>query len=415
MKKILPITASFLLASALLFNGCDTGSDESLFQILVSNSSDLDFTDLLVEAELPAADEMLPDSLLEKLVLSSGESHPWQLADYDRDGHPDKLLILTDVSAGEKKLISALAVEDPVSFIQRAQAEISVKTGGAWEDRVYQGGSFENVKCLRVPDENTDHSFYIRYEGPGWESDKVGYRFYLDWRNAVDIFGKMTPGMVLQDVGQDGFDSYHEPDDWGMDILKVGESLGLGSIGIWEEGKANRVAVTDSVSCRIVSSGPIQAEIETNYYGWQAGTVKTDLRSVLSISAGSRLTHHQLKTSAELENLCTGIVIDPNASFSISGSESQEWMYLSSYGLQSLAGDNLGMAVLFRSADLLEITEDEHSKVVVLEPSGGQLEYYFLAAWEKEQDGIRDEAEFKTYLEQTISRLSNPPEVSVKY
>jgi hypothetical protein len=78
-------------------------------------------------------------------------------------------------------------------YQKRTQAEISVKTGGHFENRKYIGGDFENVNYLRVPDEHTDHSYYIRYEGPGWESDLVGYRFYLDWRNATDVFGKKTP------------------------------------------------------------------------------------------------------------------------------------------------------------------------------------------------------------------------------
>lgn len=37
-----------------------------------------------------------------------------------------------------------------------------------------------------------DHAYYIKYERPGLESDKVGYRFYFDQRNAIDVFGKKT-------------------------------------------------------------------------------------------------------------------------------------------------------------------------------------------------------------------------------
>src|SRR5690606_16453599 len=45
-------------------------------------------------------------------------------------------------------------------------AEISVKEGGKWVDRKYEGGgAFKNVNQLDVPKEHTDHSYYIRYEG----------------------------------------------------------------------------------------------------------------------------------------------------------------------------------------------------------------------------------------------------------
>ncbi len=402
------VLSSFLLLC--LITGCKQGTEENLFRVLVSNGSDLEFTDHLFGTNI--TDLRVPDSLLKTMNLVSDEAHPFQLLDDDRDGVPDKLLFLADLDAREGKSILALPGAETSTFPQRTQAEISVKTGGHWEGREYKGGTFQNLDYLRVPDEHTDHSYYIRYEGPGWESDRVGYRFYLDWRNAIDIFGKKTEKMVLQDVGQDGFDSYHEPGDWGMDILKVGESLGIGSLAIWHDGRANRVAETDSITCEIIASGPIYSEIETNYYGWQAGTLKTDLISRLSITAGSRMTKHEVWTSRELDNLCTGIVIDAVASFLYS-ENAEGWSYMASYGPQSLAGDNLGMAVLYRSEDLIELTEDAYSKVVVLKPSGNVLTYYFLAAWEKEPDGIRTQEEFLRYLNETISRLNNPPEVKL--
>ncbi len=98
----------------------------------------------------------------------------------------------------------------------------------------YQGGEFKPVGKLLVDEKHTDHSFDIQFEGPGWESDKIGYRIYLDWRNAIDIFGKKTDAMVLHNVGLDGFDSYHEMQDWGVDILKVGSALGIGTLAFWD-------------------------------------------------------------------------------------------------------------------------------------------------------------------------------------
>ena len=71
----------------------------------------------------------------------------------------------------------------------------------------------------------------------------------------MDIFGKIIPDMVLSQVGVDGYESYHEMSDWGMDILKVGKSLGLGSIAFWNGTKAERIEKTDSVICKILNDG----------------------------------------------------------------------------------------------------------------------------------------------------------------
>jgi hypothetical protein len=322
--------------------------------------------------------------------------------DLDGDGDVDEIVCLADFKPDETKDLMvrfAKSGEKQRTYIQRAYGELSHKTGGHFEDRKYVGGTFSNVKYLRLPPEHTDHSTFIRYEGPGWESDKVGYRFYLDWRNAIDIFGKKVTTMVLPNVGQDGFDSYHEMSDWGMDILQVGESLGIGSIGMWIGDRAERVAKTDSITCTVVADGPIQVLIRTHYYGWSVEGLTYNLESELTIAARQRMTRHDLIIEPNPDNLCTGIVKHPEGRQIVDPEEGSEWTYLATYGRQSLAEDNLGMA-------------DQHSLVAVLRPLDGKLIYYFLAAWEMERDGIQTEDEFLEYLGKIKREIREPLEIS---
>ena len=220
--------------------------------------------------------------------------------------------------------------------------------------------------------------------------------------------------MVLQNVGQDGFDSYHEPSDWGMDVLKVGSSLGIGSIGMWVDNKAERVAVTDSLESLVLDNGIIQSAIRTYYHGWAINDQKIALVSDLIIDAGSRMTHHQLTVDENVPNLCTGIVkleqseVITNAQTGVSG-----WGYLATYGQQSLADDQLGMAVLFNNSDLVELTEDEFSHVVVLKPKFKKLDYYFTSAWEQEPGGITTKEDFIEYLDQMVQELNNAVKVKL--
>lgn len=345
------------------------------------------------------------------VILADGKELPSQVVEVDNDGSADHIVCVADFTGDESKTLTvryAKSRELRREYPKRTQAELAHKTGGKFVDRKYEGGSFQNVQYLRVPPEHTDHSFYIRYEGPGWESDKVGYRFYLDWRNAIDIFGKKTPDMVLQNVGLDGFDSYHEMSDWGMDILKVGDALGIGSLAMWHAGKAQRVAQTDSVTCAIIANGAVYSQIQTKYFGWKVGEGFHNVVSNLSITAGSRLTKHQVEIDGNPPNLCTGIVKLDSTALLTSPELNKGWAYLATYGKQSLANDNLGMAVLYRQSDLIEVTEDELSHVVVLRPQNGQLTYFFLGAWEKEPNGIKTAEEFEAYLNQTIVELNAP-------
>jgi hypothetical protein len=409
-KTLVLLTILLLLNISCRRNAGHSGTSQISASISVTNPLEISYEDALVEIDI---NSLFADSIpgtIDSFVLVLDTVYPFQLNDNDRDGKADELLFVCSLKPGEEKVFTFMKPDKyhPLAFKKRTQAEISVKVGGEWKERKYIGGTFKNIKYLRVPPEHTDHSFYIRYEGPGWESDRVGYRFYLDWRNAVDIFGKKVDTMVLQNVGQDGFDSYHEPAPWGMDILKVGNSLGLGSIGTWYKGKANRVEVTDSVVCKIVANGPVQSAIKTKYYGWKAGDIKTDLISILSIHAGSRMTRYQIHLSEELDNICTGIVKHEMTEKIVQDSVKGKWTYLATYGKQSLADDYLGMAIFFRSDNLAELSEDEESHVVILKPDSYKLEYYFAAAWENEKDGIKNIDEFREYLETTVIKLNNP-------
>jgi hypothetical protein len=195
--------------------------------------------------------------------------------------------------------------------------------------------------------------------------------------------------------------------DWGMDVLKVGESLGIGSLAMWLEGKALRIAQTDSITCAIVADGVVQSQIQTKYFGWKAGAGVHNVVSNLSITAGSRLTRHVVEIDGKPQNLCTGIVKLDSTELLSSGEAKDGWAYLATYGRQSLANDKLGMAVLYRKADLIETNADQHSHVVVLKPEHGRLTYYFLGAWEQEPGGIKTAAEFEAYLKQTVAELNS--------
>lgn len=339
-------------------------------------------------------------------VYNGDKEIPSQLL--SNKGERQLTCLLENLKADETiELRVVSSVEEP-TYSKRTQAELSHKTGGHFENREYIGGQFQNVDSLHVPAEHTDHSWFIRYEGPGWESDRVGYRFYLDWRNGIDVFGKKVATPVLQNVGQDGFDSYHEPASWGMDVLKVGKTLGLGSIAHWVDRKAQRVEVTDSLYAEVAENGSIYSAINTRYYGWQVGGLKTDLESKISIHAGTRMSKMELISSEALPNLATGLIKDSKAEL-IKSDQSQRFSYMATFGPQSLAGDQLGIAVLFPTAQLMEMTEDDLSHVVVLKPdSGKSLTYYFLAAWEQEPEGIKDKAAFVAYLDRMVLELSNP-------
>ncbi len=289
---------------------------------------------------------------------------------------------------------------------QQTYAEISIKKGGEWQGREYVGGTFENVEELTLPEGHTDHSYYIRYEGPGWENSQVGYRLYLDWRNAIDIFGKKTDTMVLAQVGQDSFDSYHEEAPWGLDILKAGKSLGIGSYGRFMNDSVAHFRNVKNTTAR-VSNSEERSQVEIKYTGWTTGTETIDLVSTLSIYPEDRFTKVKLKPSTLLEGLTTGIVKFENIELIQKQSENGNWGYIATYGNQTLAGDEdkLGMAIFYKTNEVKEIMEGPHDHLVIFNAQEAPVTYYFLAAWEQEPNGITTREGFFSDLDLKLQTL----------
>ncbi len=392
---------------------------EPLAKISITNPSEFDRVDDVVSIPLELVS--VGNGSLEStqlVVFSDKILVPSQVIDTDSDGLTDTLLILTDLSAGEEsiyKVKHSPKIALASAYTKRTQAELSQKVGGEWKDQVYEGGHFVNVQKIDTPPNHTDHSNFIRYEGPGIESDKVAYRFYLDWRNGFDIFGKTTNAMVLQNVGQDGFGSYHELSNWGMDILKVGPSLGIGGYGYWDGEKVICVSKTDDLIGSVSSNGAIHSSLRIEYPGWNYEAGKTDLTAELSMQAGSRVVMAHVTSTEDIENFCTGLVKHEGTEV-IQGSTDitgEAWTYLATWGKQTLNGDNLGMAVLFKRNQFRQFASDEYNEVVVLRPRPNKVEYGIVAAWERETNGVSSKEEFISYLEEEVERLSRRPRVII--
>ncbi len=409
-----PLIKYFLSLFLIIVYGCTCGDltreyPES-FSIEATNKIDVERKESCVFLDIAMIKEKCPDFNSKAFVVVDDKKElSSQMVNSDIDGK--KIVFLADFAPKESKKITVRYTKEESKkreYAKRTQSILSIKCGGKWEGNKYAGGTFKDTNYLKTPPGHTDHSEFIRFEGPGWESDKVGYRLYLDWRNGIDIFGKKVSSMVLQEVGQDGFESYHEMSPWGMDILKVGDALGIGAAGMWEKGKVERISKTDSLICEILADGVLYSQLRIKYLGWKTDSKKFNLTSNLSITAGSRLTKHNIIVEKDIDNLCTGIVKSEGVNILKSEDKKTGWGYLASYGYQSIIGDKLGMAILYKNEDKLKITEDELNEVAILKPQNGNLTYYFLAAWEQEPNGIKNEEEFKKYLKKTIKELDSP-------
>lgn len=289
---------------------------------------------------------------------------------------------------------------------QKTNAEISVKEGGKWNGRKYEGGTWKNVQSHTLDPNHTDHSFDIRYEGPGWESNKIAYRLYLDWRNAIDIFGKTSDKIILPQVGLDGFESYHLKQEWGSDILKVGKGLGLGSIARIVDDKMYHFEMVDKTTADVENSAK-SSSVNIDYKGWKTLNDKIDLKAKLSIYPNERFTKYTFTPSAAISGIATGIVKLKNLDLIEKKSANGKWGYIATFGNQSMFDDGLGMALFYEISTVLEVKDGPFDHLVVFKPTKNAVTYYFLASWEKEQEALKTKEEFQNYINVKLDQLNS--------
>lgn len=421
MKYLMAILFAFGgLTAAFAETGSLPGSRDSLI-LVVSNPISVQRLDEAISIPVSLLRAKNPGFDPRTCVLYSGGSEiPSQVDDTNRDGAPDLLTFVTDFAPSEKKIIILRWGPKAASgreYTKRTQADMSIKVDYVFADGKYTKGRYVRIDSVRVPAVHVDHDALFQHEGPAWESDKVGYRFYLDARNRTDIYGKKVTEMVLHTAGvhdlvADNNESYESMLPWGMDNFKVGSSLGIGSIAM-EDGKSiETVSNVDSEFCVIAVNGPVRSDVRADYYGWKVAGAMYHLVSSYSITAGSRLTTCRESISPEPKNLCTGIAKHENTILLEPADRSGNgWKYLALYGQQSRAGDSMGIAVFYRGSEKIDRRDDDASYLVMLKPHEGELKYYFAAAWEQEQHGITTLEEFRSYLEAVVQKLDHPIEV----
>lgn len=403
--------------------------------ILLENSSNIDrmeeplvvsFTQIREKfMEVPASQKpLLTDSL--------GAAIPCQYDDLDGDGVWDELAFLASVPANSTKMIYIELVDQDSlpSFEKRTNVRFGVKESPEAE---IVGVEEYSLFADEIP--RGDFKPF-QMDGPAWENDKIGFRHYFDGRNTRDFFGKTNPIIALDEVGiQDGqiADTYHEMNEWGRDILSVGNSLGLGGIGILHEDQAVRLGVTleDTVNnvqrtnFRLISEGPVRSIFEINYEDWQVDDQLYDISNRVIIWAGKYWTTNQvsLTNEAGIDTLIVGLVNSNNDQPLISIDPINGWRAIATHDRQTYEKEwFLGMALILPEEHYVGYREapEEGASITTsynaLLTSGiaETVPYHALGAWELSNENFADQQKFKEFLQEEITKIANPVSITIE-
>ncbi|HEA22989.1 hypothetical protein LCGC14_0695670 [marine sediment metagenome] len=425
MKQSFNISCAFLLLISVACND----SIEKGQKIQLTNTSQfiLNEKPILIQREKlqkPSVNTLLP------IVISSNDTLPSQINDTNNDNEWDELFFLVDMQPNEKKPVSIAWVDELPAFKTRTSARFGKRDS---EDTPVEPKNNEILLANELP----KALGYQQYQtdGPSWENDLVGFRHYLDGRNSKDVFGKKTADISPENVGINAEgaveDNYHVMEDWGRDILAVGNSVGLGGFALSTDKELLRLGVTvdDSINTietttfSIVNEGPVNSVLEYHYENWKPNDRTYQVNELTTIWPGmygyqNRVSIEGLKGD---ENLVVGLVNINNDQPLEVLEQNNTYVILMTHDKQSYEKEwFLGMALIVPKISYLGYTEAPKSgnlsntylakfKINNNEP----ITYFAVAGWELSDKKFVDRSVFKQYVTNLANELS--AEVTIKY
>ena len=267
-------------------------------------------------------------------------------------------------------------------------------------DKNKMTGEYQAKKQLVIPNNLATQSKWIMFEGPVLENDVIAYRYYADSRHRFDIYAKSVTDLVMDTVSW----NYHDIMDWGSDVLKVGNSLGIGSPAIWYQDSLYTLSISAKKELAILENGNNKSTIRTTFTDLEIGGHKMDLVQDWSIAAGQPYTSINLKiTKGQLPEgayFATGIVkhIDTDQT-----GENGNQFYAYTWGKQSFHKDYMGMAIFAdKKFQPEKIANDLTHTYIFKNPSADGVAYAFLAAWEQGNSQVKTEEDFKKIISNSV-------------
>ena len=404
-------TTILYLLLGLLSISCSSVPEVSLQVTNPLNQKRSDAIILLSRSEISRWID-IPADQLPVLKDRNGTYIPCQADDVNGDGQWDELFACISMEAKEqlKIVIGFLTPDDYPEFTSRTNLHL-----GDAKNNYQKLNSASRLEGITYHNYAAITEAAFQMEGAAWENDKVGFRNYMDQRNGMDIFGKTTSSMVLAQVGKEGEPSYHEPGEWGMDVLKVGTSLGAGGIGYMYKDSLYRVGDNGSGSYEVIFEGPLRSRFELGYANWKVEEESLHVSHQIEIVAGRHFYQGVVTYSGSDESLklVPGIVNMKSETLHLIKLNDQ-FTALISHDQQSEDGSFLAMALLVPTAFLVSTGETRKEGEGIIQTYYASLDaspdeplgYRFYSFWEKENSLWNSLEEVQSYLKGEAERLA---------
>lgn len=222
----------------------------------------------------------------------------------------------------------------------------------------------------------------LGHHGPAIENEFLAFRLYFNYKTAIDIYSKAKANMELA-----GARWYTTPEQqangWGADYYKVGNTVGLGGIRLWDGEKVLTLDPVSKRTARVVKEANV-SYLEMLSYDVPYKDRTVDILVKVTVFSGIRKAKVEvIALSDEDVQFVTGV------NYHEGMTTSWEDNYLLTWGVhpEDVAAEKveIGGAILFNPDDFVDRKDDGTQKLLISKPLR-KLEYWITSANEREEE-----------------------------
>ena len=235
----------------------------------------------------------------------------------------------------------------------------------------------------------------VAHHGPAIENEWLGIRIYFDKKCALDAYNKTRPGLELAAAGWYPT-AQQQQQGWGADQYKVGPTVGLGGVRLWD---GEKVVPLDPVTMRTARAKKeaCYSQIEMLSEGVPYRDRKVDI--LVRVTAYSGMREMKVEAFALCDDpveFVTGVNYWPTTkTFAGDG-------YFGAWGVhpEDVAAFplNIGAAMLYNPDDFAQKMKTDDQILLVSKPTK-VMSTWITSAGEKEQ-GFKTLEDFEAYVKQ---------------
>ncbi|MFQ6041022.1 MAG: DUF4861 family protein [Candidatus Poribacteria bacterium] len=390
---------SIFLTLALIITSCTYPGRGKVpeIRLTIENPLSIKRKDVPIVLKLDDLRKAAADFSLNMFRVATAENQdiPSQADDMNNDGEKDELAFLIDLEPQQIKEIVIMYTPHDTS----ANPQYTSITVG-YPKRA-QAGVFPELK------------------GIAWESELITYQLPFNERTSVGVFCKKTEGLSFPQLISD----ISTGRQTAMPIQPIDSWFGCGGFALWDGKTLIPLGNQSNPYPRIIANGPIRAVVQLIFDNWKFRSDVLKVTSTFSIFGGQQWSKHHLKIEGNSAPIQIATGLPKLKNIKVTQNEKEGFIY--TWGKQSnwSPSDELGLSIIYPTNYFDSAKEDIPVKgiakqipnhAVILNPDEeSQLQYYFMAAWNRGEDGVKTEADFSNLVKFTAAEINAPPIVKI--